>query len=57
MGLDARKPDFGACEQQRRGPVFVSTQSGQRLYCSIVGKYIISKIATCKISFLAGLCS
>ena len=53
MGLDARKPDFVACER----PVFVSTQSGQRLYCSIVGKYIISKLAKCKISFLASLCS
>ena len=31
MGLDARKPDFGAYEQQRRRPVFVSTQSDQRL--------------------------
>ena len=41
MGLDARKPDFGACEQQRRRPVFVSSQSDQRLYCSLVGKYII----------------
>ena len=37
---DARKPDFGACEQQRRRPVSVSTQSDQRLYCSLVGKYI-----------------
>ena len=25
MGLDARKPDFGASEQQRRRPVFVPT--------------------------------
>ena len=32
MGLDARKPDFVACEQQRRRPVFVCTQSDQRLY-------------------------
>ena len=43
MGLDrdARKPDFGAWEYQRRRPVFVSTQSDQRLYCSLVGKYNI----------------
>ena len=43
MGLDrdARKPDFGVCEQQRRRPVFVSTQSDQCLYYSLVGKYNI----------------
>ena len=39
MGPDARKPDNGACEQQRRMPVFISTQSDQRLYCLLVGKY------------------
>ena len=39
MGPDARKPDFGACEQQRRRPVFLSTQSDQRLYCSLIGKF------------------
>ena len=40
MGPDARKPDIGACEQQRRRPVIVSTQSDQRLYCSRTGNYI-----------------
>ena len=39
MGPDARKPDFGACKQQRRRPVFLSTQSDQRLYCSLIGKF------------------
>ena len=40
MGLDrdARKPEFAECKQQRRRPVFVSTQSDQRLYRSLVGK-------------------
>ena len=41
MGLDARKMDFGPCEQQRRRPVFASTQSDQRLYYSLIGKYNI----------------
>ena len=41
MGLNAREPDFGACEQQRRRPVFESTQSDQRLYYSLIGKYNI----------------
>ena len=41
MGLDVRKSDFGACEQQRRRPVFVSTQSDQRLYYSLIEKYNI----------------
>ena len=40
MGLDARKSDFCACEQQRRRPVFVSTQSDQRLYWSFVQSII-----------------
>ena len=42
MGLDARKPDFGAaCEEQIRMPVFVSTLSDQHLYYSLIGKYNI----------------
>ena len=36
MGLDVRKPEVGACEQQRRRPVHVSTQSDQRLYYLVV---------------------
>ena len=60
MRPGARKPNFGACEQQgrrleaiyiyiymslyflsRRRPVFLSTQSDQRFYCSLDGKYNI----------------
>ena len=61
MGLDrdARKPNFGACKQQRRRPVFVSTQSDKRLYCSLVLlESIIFELAYFKISFFAFcLCS
>ena len=39
MGLDARKSDFGAYKQQRCRSVFVSTQSDQRLYCSLIRKF------------------
>ena len=42
MGTDVRKPDFGAWEQQRRRPVFVSMQSDQRLYCSLIGNNILT---------------
>ena len=38
--LDARKPDFGACEQQRSRPVF----------CSLM-ESIITELVSCKISF------
>ena len=31
MGLDARKPDFVVCEQQRRTPTCAFTQSIQSL--------------------------
>ena len=53
MGLDrdARKPNFDACEQQRRRPVFVSTQSDQRLYRSLVGKYNHLNLLTAKFHF------
>ena len=37
MGLDARKPVFGVCEQQRRRPA----QSDQRLNYSLIGKWHI----------------
>ena len=40
MGPDARNLT-GASEQQRRRPVFVSTQSDQRLYCSLIRKFNI----------------
>ena len=37
MGLIMRKPFFVICDKQRRRSAFVSTQSDQRLYCSLPG--------------------
>ena len=48
-GLNTRKPDFGACEQQGAGP-YPSAKSDQRLYCSLM-ESIITELASCKISF------
>ena len=46
-----RKPDFGACEQQRAGPYsYPTAKSDQRLYCSLM-ESIITELASCKISF------
>ena len=56
MCLDVRKPDFGARKQQRRRPVFVCTQSDQRLYCSLIGKYNILTFLMQNI-ILTSLCS
>ena len=55
IGPDARKPDFGACKQQRHRPVFLSTQSDQRLYCSLIGKF---NVQTCLMQnfILTSLC-
>ena len=39
VGLGARKPVFGMCEQQRRRPACASAQSDQRLCYSLSGKY------------------
>ena len=41
LGLDARKPVIGVCEQQRRRPACASAQSDQRLRYSLIGKYHI----------------
>ena len=38
MGLDARYPDFVACEQQRRRPACASAQSDERLCYSLSEK-------------------
>ena len=38
MEPDARKPVFGVCEQQRRGPDSASAQADQRLRYSLFGK-------------------
>ena len=39
MGLDARKPGFGGCEQQRRRPACASERTDQRLCYSRYRKY------------------
>ena len=39
MGLDARKPDFDACEKNKDADQPVHAQSDQRLYYSLPGKY------------------
>ena len=38
MGLDARKPVFGVCEQQRRRRACASLQTNQRICYSLFGK-------------------
>ena len=38
IGLDARDPDFDACEQQRRRPACASAQSDQHLFYSLSEK-------------------
>ena len=45
MGRVAGKPKVGAFQQQRRRPACADAQSGQRLCCSISGKYNTSKIS------------
>ena len=57
IGLDARKPVFGVCEQKRRSPTCASAHTDQRLCCSLFGK---DNIYTCYeriFNFLASLCS
>ena len=49
MGLDARKPVSGVCEQHRRRPACASAQSDQRLCYSLM-KSIICKLAKGEIS-------
>ena len=41
MGLDARKPVFGVCEQHRRRPACASAQPDQCLCYSLIEKYHI----------------
>ena len=49
LGLNARKPVFGGCEQQRRRPACASAQSDQR-HCIRFLESIIPKLATSEIS-------
>ena len=41
IDIDVWKPVFGICEQQSRWPAYVSAQSEQCLYDSIIRKYHI----------------
>ena len=41
MGLNARKPVFGVCEQHRCRPACASAQADQRLCYSLFEKYHI----------------
>ena len=38
VGLNARRPDFVACQQQRRRSAYACAQSDQRLCYSHIGK-------------------
>ena len=51
-----KKPDFVACEQQRRIPVCLYTQSVQRLCYSLYGKHAkeAQLILGCGMSFVIG---
>ena len=49
VGLDARKPVFGVCKQQRRRPAWASAQSDNHLCFKLI-ESIISKIASSEFS-------
>ena len=57
MGFAARKPDFVACEQQGRRPACASTQSDQRLYYSLSGRYNSLPYCVQSFNIIASLCS
>ena len=57
MGLDARKPDFVACEQQRRRPAGAYAQSDQHLCFSLSGKHNSTTSSMQNFNILASLCS
>ena len=57
MGLDARKPVFRVCKQQKRKPACASVQSDQLLCYSLYGKYHIESCYKRSMVFLASLCS
>ena len=50
MGPDARKPDFGACEQQRRRPVFHPRSLISAFIVRLL-ESLMSKVASRKNSF------
>ena len=57
MGLDARKPVFGVCEQQNGRPACAYEQSDQRLCYSLFGKYHIETWNKQIFNFLVSVCS
>ena len=57
MDLDARKLDFGACEQQRRRPASTSMQPDQRFCYLLSGKYISQTCSMQNFNILTSLCS
>ena len=56
MGLDARKPVFGGCQQHRCRPACPSAQSDQHLCFSVFGKYHIQTCYKRNFNFLPSLC-
>ena len=57
MGLDARKPAFSVCEQQRRRPACASAQSGQPLCYSLSVKYDSQTCCLQNFNILTSHCS
>ena len=57
MYLDARKPNFVACEQERHRLACTSAQSDQHLYYLPSGKYSSQVCRMQKFNILASLCS
>ena len=53
LGNFDRIPDFAGCEQQRYISACASTQSDQRLYNLLSGKYSIPKLSICIFSLFS----
>ena len=57
ISLDARKPVFGVCEQQRRRPTCTSARTGQHLCYLPIGKLSYLNLQQANFQFLASNCS
>ena len=57
MGINARKPVFRGCNQQKRIPACVSAQSDQHLSYSLIIKFHIKACYEQNFKFLASLCT
>ena len=53
MGLDARKPVFSDCEQQRRRPACAYAQSDQRLCWSLKYSMTVKQLTEPHLRFLS----